>query len=727
MTRGIVLAACAVVALASAAGELEVAKNALRDGLWDVARTHAQRATGNEAKEIVLEAYTKEGRWEDVLKSLASWNEPKGESFDYFRALALLESGRAQDALKVLDVYIQPVAEKVGVAAGEGGKSNDKAVARGKVKPVKKSQYAPMFAVLRARALLASGDAAAAVAAAKESGMVKGDASAKTSAAEIFAAGGDIEGAKALWREVAAETNAPSAVLASAATGLGDSGLMRRAADAAPDAVSRRALSLRLGLMLLDTEEGFDEGTGLVRRVVKDFPGAPGAKDAFLVMADRLLERRRNADAVEAYKDAVNAWPEAAREFSVHEGLGWALLRLSRYEESAEAFARAEEFATNDVDRATAIMEQGDVFSESSRGDEALAKYRLVLEKYPTTPAGEKLKTVVELREQEARGRELYRDFRFKEAQAVFAELGRRDPSRKPRMDYLEMLCLYGQVNDAEAARKAKDLAAGCPDPAIRAEAALWLAKFFYNARQWEDAVGLFTQYATNMAPASAQAPSALLWASRAAFVGNEFKTAVDLVTRLVRDYPESPEKAAGLLVQGEALVELSRFDEAILVLDGAASDPKASVDDRRSAKTLKADALFVMGADNPARYREALNVYNSIKMGESLDDAERLSISFKVARTLDRLGRVDEAIDQYYVEVVCAYLELRRKGKNPGDEARATFAKAAFRLADEFESRGEDRKAESVLSLVTAADAGAAAKEARRRMARLQGKGRFK
>ena len=127
MTRGIVLAACAVVALASAAGELEVAKNALRDGLWDVARTHAQRATGNEAKEIVLEAYTKENRWEDILKSLASWNEPKGESFDYFRALALLESGRAQDALKVLDAYIQPGAEKVGVAAGEGGKANDKA------------------------------------------------------------------------------------------------------------------------------------------------------------------------------------------------------------------------------------------------------------------------------------------------------------------------------------------------------------------------------------------------------------------------------------------------------------------------------------------------------------------------------------------------------------------------------------------------------------------------
>ena len=715
MTKGFLLAVCAVVAMTSVSGELEVAKSALRDGLWDVARRHARNVAGNEAKEIVLESYMKEGRWEDILKTLASWNDPKGEEFYYFRAAALLESGRAQEALKFIDDLPGSAEAKASADAAKSGK------------PAKRSVYAPKFAVLRARALLASGDAAAAVSAAKESGMAKGDASAKASAAEIFAASGDVEGAKALWREVAAETNAPAAALASAATGLGDVDLMRRAADAAPDAAMRRALYLRLGLVLLDSPDEFDEGTGLVRRVVKDFPGAPGAKGAFLVMADRLLERKRNADAVEAYKEAIDAWPEAAREFGVHEGLGWALLGLSRYEESIEAFARAEEFATNDVDRATAIMEQGDVFSESSRGDEALAKYRLVLEKYPATPAGEKLKAVVELREQEARGRELYRDFRFKEAQAVFADLGRRDPSRKPRMDYLEMLCLYGQVNDAEAARKAKDLAAGCPDPAIRAEAALWLAKFFYNARQWEDSRELFTAYATNMAPASAQAASALLWASRAAFAGNEFKTAVDLVTRLARDYPDSPEKAPGLLVQGEALVELSRFDEAILVLDGAASDPKASVEDRRSAKTLKADALFVMGADNPARYREAVNVYNAIKMGESLDDAERLSISFKIARTLERLGRVDEAIDQYYVEVVCAYLDLRRKGKNLGDEARATFARAAFRLADEFESRGEDRKAESVLSLVTAADAGSSAKEARRRLVRLQGKGRFK
>ena len=67
-------------------------------------------------------------------------------------------------------------------------------------------------------------------------------------------------------------------------------------------------------------------------------------------------------------------------------------------------------------------------------------------------------------------------------------------------MDYLEMLCLYGQGRDAEAARKAKDLAAGCPDKAIKAEATLWLAKFFYNAKSWDDSRDMFAAYATNMA-----------------------------------------------------------------------------------------------------------------------------------------------------------------------------------------------------------------------------------
>ena len=66
-----------------------------------------------------------------------------------------------------------------------------------------------------------------------------------------------------------------------------------------------------------------------------------------------------------------------------------------------------------------------------------------------------------------------------------------------------------------------------------------------------------------------------------------------------------------------------------------------------------------------------------------------------------------------------------RIKGERFGDEARASFSRAAFRLADEFESRGRDRQAVGVLRLVVESDV-PAAEEAAKRIGRISTKGRF-
>jgi len=697
MFKRVIALLTAAAAPFAGAGELDIARQALRDGLYDVARHHAEKSEGDEAKQVVVESYAREGRWDDVLKALDAWHDPSGDAFLYYKSLALAKTGKGEEAIAVLDGH-----------------------------DFKDAEYAMRVQLVRASVAMDSGNVAGALGISRAAGFASGDDASKMLAADILAASGDRKGAEAIWREIASFTNAEEAVLAAAAGNLGDEASLRSAYERVKHADLRRSVGLRLGRRLLEDGRTFDEGVKLIRLIAKDSPGFPGAKDAFLAAADAFLEKGKYQESADAYREALEAWPDAAREFAVHEGRGWALRKLQKHEESLEAFARAEELATNDVDRATALMEQGDVMSECGRGAEAMAKYRTVLDKYPSTPAGEKLKVVVELREKESEGRELYRSFRFKEAQEVFAELGRRDPARKPRMDYLEMLCLYGQVRDAEASRKAKDLAAGSPDPEIRAEATLWLAKFFYNARQWADSCELFTNYATNMVPSSAQAPSALVWAARAAFAGGEFQRAIDLVTKLAKDYPDAAERPQGFLVQGEALVELSRLDEAILVLDGVVTDKRAGDEERTRGKTLKADALFVMGADNPSRYKEALQDYRALQLGESLSDGRKLVLSFKIARTLEKLGRVDEALDQYYVEVVCAYRAARDRGERLDDEARATFARAAFRLADEYESRGEDRRAESILRLVIKSDVGPAVKEAKRRRDRIQRKGMF-
>ena len=82
--RLIVALACAV-AFSAAAGELEVAREALRDGLWAVARTHAERAGGDEGRFVILESYAREERWDELLTQLDAWDEGIGGCYWSYR------------------------------------------------------------------------------------------------------------------------------------------------------------------------------------------------------------------------------------------------------------------------------------------------------------------------------------------------------------------------------------------------------------------------------------------------------------------------------------------------------------------------------------------------------------------------------------------------------------------------------------------------------------------
>ncbi len=688
----------AFAASAMAADDMEVAKSALRDGLFDVARSHAAKVDSDEAVLVTVESYAKEARWADAIKALDSRKDAKGDAFTYWRALALERLGDLDGASALLEpaAFATPV-------------------------------YDSLAVMLKADIIRRRGtDPAALLRLAEDPLFKKDDLEAAMNLAWARESTGDRAGAEAIWKDVVASTNAPDSAIASAAAALGDAQSLKKASDAVEDPALKRAVSLRLGSALLKDEATFAEGEATIRRIAKDFPDADGAKEAFVTLADALLGKERFSDAVEAYKVALEAWPDAAGDQAVHEGLGWALRRSGKTEEALDAYARAVDASTNDGDRARSLMERGDVFSESGRGAEAMEVYRTVLSKYPDTPSGRRLKTIVEWSDMESEGLALFRDFRFADAAKTFEKLASLDPERAERMAYFNVLCLYGQGDDAEAERRAAELAESCRDPAIRAEAVLWLAKFSYNARRWAKSRELFADYATNLAPASVQAPAALVWAARAAFATRDYNQAVSLVSALSTLYPASRERTAGLLVQGEALIELARLDEAIVVLGKVAAAEDSAPADRRRANTLKSDALFVMGADNSARYAEALDGYRALLQGERLSHDEKLSISFKIGGTLEKMGRTDEAIDQYYSEVVCAYRDGRKGGTVYSEESMAVFARAAFRLADICEKSGRRSMASRVLKLVETADVPGAAREAAQRRERLKKKGRL-
>ena len=692
----VALAALVIAATVFADEELELARQALRDGVWAVARNHALRSGQEESgRLLVLESYARESRWQDMLATLASWGNPDGEGFLCYRAMALAKTGETESARKLLD----------------GAKFSNEGFARN-------------AAMTTAEILLGAGEPANAlkVLAATDVGdsvdgrMLKAEA--------LFATGGKKD-AEDIWRSVASSTNAPEQAVASAVSRLDDIDLLRNAYGAMKTAALRRSVGVRLGVALMHDRDSFDEGSKLVRSIVRDSPDTEGGRDAIMSLADGLIDRKAWASAVETYAEALETWPEIAKDAQFQEGRGWALFELGRLEESLEAFNSAFELADSDAAKAMALVKSGDVLSALGRGQEAMDHYRKVREEFPKTLAAERIAGLVRLHELEEKGRAQYGEYRFAEAQKTFEQIASEDASRSARMEFYVVMCLYGQGRDEEAETRATRIADDEDmDLALRAEATLWLAKFAYNRNRWKEAAARFSSYA-ELLPDSPSAPAAIVWASRAHFADNDFARAVSTATKLSTLNSGSAEIAAGLLVQGEALIELARFDEAVLVLERAALAAGMSPDERFRAQILKADALFAMGADNPVRYLTALDAYRTLFLGEHLDPSQKISLAFKVGKTLERLKRTDEAIDQYYSQVVIAYRNGRERGVSYSDEAHADFSRAAFRLAEEYESRGMEHQALSILSLIVASEV-PATEEAARRINRIRKKGKF-
>ena len=651
-------AAISLIAAIAAGGDLDVARQALRDGLWELARAHAAKDDSETARLVILESYAAEDKWDKVKESLSKWGDAcVAPAFGYYRAAA---DGRLEEAATIL----------------------------------------------------------------RASGSVAGAAEARMLEADLRVKAGQLGDAAKLWREVVAMTNAGDRAFAVASMNLGDVSLLRAAYGRNLGLALRRMVGLRLGTELVKTSDGADEGAKLIRAIVADSPDAKGACEAFVALAEYEASAGRLEEAEKIYHDALETWPEAARLAALQEGRGETLMKLGKNEDALKAFSEAETLAADDAAKAVAVLRQGDVLAELGRGAEAMTKYRTVLDRYSQTHVAKRLKKVVELREMETHGRNLYKDYRFDEAKAVFARVAEAEPALRPRMAYFEVLCLYGLGSDDEAVRKADELAKSCPDASIRADTALWLAKFTYNRGEWKRSCALFRAFAA-ASPSHPSAPDALLWATRAAFAGSDFKLAIQTATALAESHPSAPAVNKALIVQGRALIELARFDEAVLVLERVAKDEATAKDLRLKAQILKADALFAMGADNPARYQAALDTYREISFRGEADSDDRISVAFKIGRTLEKLRRREEAADQYYTRVVLAYRDGRLKGERFGDEARASFSRAAFRLADEYESRGRDRQAISVLRLVVESDV-PAAEEAAKRIERISTKGRF-
>ena len=576
-----------------------------------------------------------------------------------------------------------------------------------------------------------------------------------------------------------------------------------------------RHAGFALGFAHFASPTGRVAGAAQISALVRRYPDAPESAAAQRRLADGLLAAGDAEAAVREYAVLLQAFPAHALDAHVLEGRGWAFMQLGRHSEAVGLFARAAQVASNVVDKARCTFKQADALFADGRFEEAaaiygsvpagdiqdkalfrradalarakksgdaaeafraihkeggefaveaglrlasleaslghvedaVAVYRLILdEAAKRRPTPEQ-----RVRALSGRGKALYRVYRFSEAEADFAAVGKLDESRRDEMDFLIVLCKYGAGGDREASAAARALLARMADSPLRVDLQMWLATYDAGHREWPAAIAGFEACATNANVKAERRVEAFVRAARCAVELPDFQKALELAVGASTNVVANAEAASGaegaakpsadatwaaeaLVLQGEALSELGRFEDAEFVLERAARANGGEAMQHRAA-LVRANCYFVMGAGDAKRYQSAIDAYGMIQKDESYSPSQRIAASYNMARALEKLNRLDEAADVYYTNVVQAYWDGVRPDGSPGAEnaprvwfdssARQYFSRAVYNLADHYESRGELQQAARMLEYLVRA--GLPAKdEARRRIARLKEKGGF-
>ena len=450
----------------------------------------------------------------------------------------------------------------------------------------------------------------------------------------------------------------------------------------------------------------------------------------------------KQADALAAggrFEEAAAAYG-AVRHKSLAEEAAFrradALSRSGRPDDAAAAFRELRRAGGGM--RVEAALRLASLEAAQGRVEDAVAVYGEVLDEKadPQPSAAQRARAL------SGRGRALYRAYRFREAEADFAAVARLDASRRDEMDFLSALCMYGAGRERDAYAAARSLLGRLGgDSPLLVDLQMWLATYDAGRREWPAAIAGFEACATNLHVAAERRVEAFVRAARCAAELPDFQKSLELAvgaatnaTAALSSDAAAAYAAEALVLQGEALCELGRFEDAEFVLERA-EGAKGGEAFRHRAALARANCYFVMGANDARRYESAIDAYRRIQRDESFSPSQRLAASYNMARALEKLRRLDDAADVYYTDVVQAYWNGSRPASDGAEgaprawfdaAARQYFVRAAYNLADYYESRGELRQAARMLEYVVRAGLPARG-EARRRIARLKEKGGFR
>ncbi len=561
-----------------------------------------------------------------------------------------------------------------------------------------------------------AGDPAAALASLRQAVALSPDAlqrvPLKLSLARMLLRTGDADGALKLLEECRAE--APNEILA-AELQLEKAGALLQAKrykeadqayqiylDVADNSTGLARAYFGKGLALW-TLERFAESAAAFDKATRGLENPEEKADALFKAGDAFFRAEKFEDAEKRYRAFTVDFPDNENLPNALYQLGLSLAATGNRAVAIATFKMLETGHPTSPFAEKAALRSADLLLADAQWEAALEKYTQIGQTYTNTPTA-----ALSLHQ---RGLVLYQLGHFAEAQAAFETVAADFPESgyAPQAFYMRGFCLYRLGQEKEAVQTCHAFIEKYPDSEWTPEVVFWLAEQYYNKANHVAAEPLFMRIATNF-EGNALAPRALYWAGRAEAAQANYVQAIERYSEVAKSYPESEVLPQTRFAQGDALSELGEFARAILAFEEVIKNyPESHL--VNAAWGRKGDCQFSLAVDNPVRYAEAMNSYQTILDRPSAPPPLKLQAEYKVGRCLEKTNVPDKAFSRY-MNVVYTFIN-----ENVEHSAQSVmwFTRSAFGAAALKEKEKAWREAVQIYDRVIAANVPAREEAAKR------------
>ncbi len=509
-----------------------------------------------------------------------------------------------------------------------------------------------------------------------------------------------------------------------------------------PDAVTAAELQLRLGDALLEVEQ-YENAIQVYQQYLEAFANAGGhararmghgwafmgasryaeAATAFEKASDLFTEPKAKMtslykagdarfanvqyqQALELYQRFLSAFPETPLASTAMFQVGACLAALERYDEAEKEFEAVASRYAGTADAAEALLHIGELYQAQKDWKGAEAAYERVMKAYEGDP--------IFARALHGRGLARYQQW-SPTALEDFERLVKEFPAAEvvDHAFFMLAMCHYRLGRDAQALSRCREFLEVHPDSKWTPVVRFWVGRFAYNTGAFEEAETEFLAFVEAFAD-HALADQALYRAGMAAAKRKEFVRAVELFGQLAKDYPKSSRLAESRFHQADAMCELGKFSGAILVFEEVIINFPSS-ETVPLAWGRKGDCQFTLGADDPARYEEAIRSYRVVTQSPHARIEHVWQAEYKVGRCLEKLGREEEALDHYYAKVMVPFLLVKSRKEPISESAKIWFTRASLGAADLVTEKQDWRQLVRILDRIVEADVAVSAEASAR------------